>query len=379
MVPVLILAAFLAATPDSGGLPRGQVIASVVCDGDATETYALYLPSGYDSSRTWPVIYGFDPGGRGLNPVERYRAAAEKYGYIVAGSNNSRNGSWAVTQAAVSAMTRDVASRFNIDEKREYVAGMSGGSRVALGIGLSSSTVAGVMASSAGYPDNQRRKELPFPVFETAGTEDFNYLEMRGMDRDLKTPHRLAVFEGGHMWLSSELAVGAVEWMEIQAMKSGRKPSDKAEIDAIYASRVARVAPDRSDAETLAALKGLVDDFTGLEDVSQFAVRAKALASDKRVRKELESESDRENTERATTQVILGEAALLTDPERREGALKQLRQRWAALSEAAKGPTDTQERRMARRVLSGLSMDVTTRDPEYLAIIGEYRMARPGR
>jgi hypothetical protein len=199
------------------------------------------------------------------------------------------------------------------------------------------------------------------------------------MDRDLKTPHHLAIFEGGHIWLSSELATEAVEWMEIQAMKSGRKSSDKAEVDAIYAARVAKIPAERNDADTLAALKSLVDDFTSLKDVSVYAARAKLLASDKRVKKELEAESDREDTERATTQVILGEASLLTDAQRREGALKQLRERWAALSTAAKGPADTEDRRMARRVLSGLSMDVTTRDPEYLAIIAEYRMARPGR
>src|SRR5689334_10366994 len=119
-------------------LPHGQVIPDVRCVDDAAQGYALYVPSTYTADREWPVIFAFDPGGRGLNPVERYQAAAEKYGYIVAGSNNSRNGSWAVSTAAVSAMTHDVAARFNISAKREYATGMSGGARVALGVALSS-------------------------------------------------------------------------------------------------------------------------------------------------------------------------------------------------------------------------------------------------
>jgi len=41
---------------------------------------------------------------------------------------------------------------------------------------------------------------------------------MRLLDRTLTTPHRVAIFEGGHTWLSSDLAVKALEWMEIQAM-----------------------------------------------------------------------------------------------------------------------------------------------------------------
>lgn len=250
---------------------------------------------------------------------------------------------------------------------------MSGGSRVALAVGLSAPDIAGVMASSAGYPDNKPRKELTFPVFGTAGTEDFNYLEMRQMDRDLKTPHHLAIFEGGHMWLSAELATEAVEWMEIQAMKTGRKPLDRAEVDSIFAARVAK------DEDSYAAVKAIAEDFAGLEDVAAYITRAAALAADKRVRDGMKQDRERENTEMRTSQVILGEEARLADSSQRNDALKQLRQRWKSLAETANGPTDTPERRMARRVLSGMSMSVTTKDPEYLAIIREYRMARPGR
>lgn len=376
MVLAVFLAALMAGPAEPDALPRGQVVADVRCAGDATQGYALYLPSGYTPDRERPVIFAFDPGGRGLNPVERYQAAAEKYGYIVAGSNNSRNGYWDVTKAAVAAMTRDVATRFAVAQNREYVAGMSGGARVALGVGMSSPGIAGVFASSAGYPDSKLRTELPFPVFETAGTEDFNNLEMREMDRELKTPHRLAIFDGGHVWLSSELAVEAVEWMEIQAMKSGRKPRDQAEVDAIYAARIAKAPVDRSD---YAAVTAIVEDFTGLEDVTRFSARAAELKADKGVRDELKKELDLENKERLTNQVILGEGAMLSDSASRAGALKQLRQRWKTLSETAKGDADTPDRRMARRVLSGLSMSVTTEDVEYLEIIREYRMARPGR
>jgi len=372
-------AAMLAQTgpAQTADLPRGRVIDRVQCADDPSQSYALYVPSAYTADREWPVIFAFDPGGRGLNPVEHYQAAAEKYGYIVAGSNNSRNGDWKVSMAAVSAITRDVSARFNVSAKREYVAGMSGGARVAMGIALSSPQVAGVFASSAGYPDGHSRSELSFPVFETAGTEDFNRLEMREMDRALKSPHRLAIFEGGHVWLPSAVAMQAVEWMEIQAMKSGRKPKDQAEIDAIFASRVAAADTSREDAASLAAASGIAEDFAGLEDVSRFAVRAAQLHTSRAVRDELKQEADLDIQEEQWGQVVRGEETLLGDPAQRETALKQLRGRWKKLSEMANLTDDTAERRMARRVLGGLSMGVTVQDPDYLAIIREYRPARP--
>ena len=374
MAAAMLAQTGLAQTAD---LPRGRVIDRVQCADDPSQSYALYVPSAYTADREWPVIFAFDPGGRGLNPVEHYQAAAEKYGYIVAGSNNSRNGDWKVSMAAVSAITRDVSARFNVSAKREYVAGMSGGARVAMGIALSSPQVAGVFASSAGYPDGHSRSELSFPVFETAGTEDFNRLEMREMDRALKSPHRLAIFEGGYVWLPSAVAMQAVEWMEIQAMKSGRKPKDQAEIDAIFASRVAAADTSREDAASLAAASGIAEDFAGLEDVSPFAARAAQLHTSRAVRDELKQEADLDIQEEQWGQVVRGEETLLGDPAQRETALKQLRGRWKKLSEMANLTDDTAERRMARRVLGGLSMGVTVQDPDYLAIIREYRPARP--
>src|SRR5919202_1116555 len=51
-------------------LPRGVVLDAVACRGDATQTYALYLPSAYTPEKGWPIIYAFDPGARGKLPVE---------------------------------------------------------------------------------------------------------------------------------------------------------------------------------------------------------------------------------------------------------------------------------------------------------------------
>ena len=167
----------------------------------------------------------------------------------------------------LAALTNDVAARLAVNPKRVYLAGMSGGARTALGVALASKEIAGVIASSAGYPDSNIRKTLSFPLFATAGTDDFNHLEMRKLDRALTTPHRLVIFNGGHVWLSSELAMQAIEWMELHAMKAGLKPRDEAEIDRLLASRMAAVGTG-SDKETFRALQAIADDFDGLRDVS---------------------------------------------------------------------------------------------------------------
>jgi poly(3-hydroxybutyrate) depolymerase len=187
----------VAGTASAQDLPRGELIDDIQCQQDGSQHYALYLPSHFDPSRPWPVILVFDAGGRGREGVERYRAAAEKYGYLVAGSNNSRNGPWNVGLDAAAAMRADVTRRFPVDRKRIYTAGMSGGARVAILVAQRSREIAGVLASSAGYSTAFHKSER-FPIFGSAGTEDFNYREMRMVDRLMTSPHRVEVFEGGH-------------------------------------------------------------------------------------------------------------------------------------------------------------------------------------
>jgi dienelactone hydrolase len=376
MLHLILLLALSSAPGDS--LPAGQILDDVKCAADASQSYALYLPSNYTADREWPVILGFDPGGRGRNAVERYQAAAEQYGYIIAASNNSRNGSPETGKAAAS-MANDVFSRFHINAKRIYTAGMSGGARVAFAVALSSLKVAGVFASSAGYPDGKSRGTLPFPVFATAGTEDFNHLEMRQLDHELTSPHYLAIFQGPHVWLSSELALTGVEWMELQAMKTGLRSRDEMEIDRIFARRMAAAGADKGDKDTFLALQAIATDFKGLRDVSAQSVRAAELGRSKNVRDALKKDVEEDDREKQMLRSIWSNEARLTSAGEHEDALSQLRQQWKKLSEQAKKPDESVDRRLARRVLSGLSAAGNTTDSDYLKIIREYRMGRGAR
>jgi len=364
----VLLAVLAAQLGGAQELPKSRIVPEVKCLADATESYALYLPSNYSPDRLWPVIFAFDPAARGSVPVERYQAAAERYGYLVLGSNRSRNGPWAVSMRAAQAMIVDAGERFRIDERRVYTAGMSGGARVALGVALGSKGIAGVIASSAGFPDSRPRKTVDFAVFGTAGTEDFNLAEMRHMDRALTSPHHLAVFDGGHAWLSSELAMEAVEWMEVQARGS--------RVDEIFAKRKTALE-GMTGVERRRAAQAIVVDFGGVKDVSAYAAQAKELERDKRVRDALKRERDDDALEERDTRQILGLEAQLGNVDQRGQALVGLRSEWKRLSAVANGGADTAERRRARRVLRGLSMGARERsaDAEYLKILSEYRLA----
>ncbi len=146
---IAIVLAGVAAGANAQDIPRGTIIDEVKCATDPAQTYALYVPSGYSTERKWNLLIGLHPAARGRQMVETYAAAAERYGYIVAGSNVSRNGPWSESVTALQAMLTDLGGRFSLDPRRVYVTGLSGGARVALQVALAGNNVAGVIASSA--------------------------------------------------------------------------------------------------------------------------------------------------------------------------------------------------------------------------------------
>src|SRR6185369_9862596 len=145
------------------------------------ESYALYLPTGYTAARSWPILYAFDPLARGVVPVRLYKDIAEKYGFIIAGSNNSRNFSGQESSKSASAIWDDTHLRLALDERRTYTTGFSGGARMAglIALRCSQCRIAGVIVHGAGYPLGQKPSQKTSPLYFLAvGDEDFNWSEV---------------------------------------------------------------------------------------------------------------------------------------------------------------------------------------------------------
>ncbi len=286
--------------------------------------------------------------------MKRYQEAAEKFGYIVAGSNNSRNGPAEPEHAAAQAVEADVRARFSIDPKRIYLAGQSGGARLALDLAIEAKgRFAGVIASSAGLPPSMGVDvELPFVVFGTAGTEDFNYLELTRLDRNVATPHRVRIFRGGHTWLPSELAMEALEWMEVQAMRTGTRPRDGAMIDRMFAARTKELADAPGKAQAYYVNLWIATEFEGLKDVSAYAKAEERMASDASVvdsvRRQVMADLA-ENQMEVRTRSLMDQ---LVSPPERTDSLDELRKMLTRISTEARAPEDSEMRQRARRILN---------------------------
>src|SRR5258706_4652404 len=98
-------------------LQTGMIVPRVTAAKQPEQSYSLYLPSQYAPEKRWPIIYAFDPGARGSVPVELMKEAAERYGYILVGSNNSRNGSLKMEAEAAASIAKDTPARVSLHDR----------------------------------------------------------------------------------------------------------------------------------------------------------------------------------------------------------------------------------------------------------------------
>jgi hypothetical protein len=257
----------------------GQVIDKVTCKADTNQSYALYLPENYDSKKRYPVIYAFDPHKTGKLPVANYKDLAEKYGYIIIGSNNSQNGlEWQQSQSIATAMFNDSRNRIAINTDRIYLAGFSGGARIANALCMLNGSFKGVICCGAASPAvNVPDPRDNYTFFGIAGNEDFNYSEMKKYDlldlagRRLK--HTLITFDGKHEWPPAAAMEQAFLWLELNNMRTN--PAEKN--DSLIAKNLAdesaqlnTLLKEHKDYEAYELCRRVINYYESLGDLKLF-------------------------------------------------------------------------------------------------------------
>jgi len=267
----LVNSAHLCASPQV--FPRDTITDTVRCQSDAGQSYSLYLPQHYDKSKEWPVILILDPSARGKTGVSVFLEAGKKYGFILAGSNNVRNGPMEESFTAASVLLPDLISRFNIDPKRIYVAGFSGASRFAMALAVKDRRISGVIGCGAGLPgDNYYNPSASsgFLYYGLVGNRDMNYLEMCDLpslfNNHTGVIYYIRTFSGLHEWPDPELLTDAVEWLILQSMNRKVIPTDQTFISRIEEKTQGLISSTQSGGDIVDATKYMrfaARDFAG--------------------------------------------------------------------------------------------------------------------
>ena len=266
--------------------PAREVTENVVSLSDPSQSYAVYLPSAYGPHRVWPVLFAMDPRGRAMIPLDLFRAAAERHGYIIVSSYNTASDTDEDPNTpAMRAMLADTPQLFHADGQRIYLAGFSGTARIgwyfATWLG---DRAAGLIGFGGGLPPRFTLPDpVPFVFFGSAGRTDFNYEEMLALDSELDergAVHRFVSFDDVHNWGDAETCALALDWMELQAMKSGRRETDPDLVEELYRERMRGALALEEVGDLYGAFRqygAIAEDFAGLRDAEEVTEMAAAL------------------------------------------------------------------------------------------------------
>ncbi|OFX69454.1 MAG: hypothetical protein A2X12_11645 [Bacteroidetes bacterium GWE2_29_8] len=318
--------------------------------------YSLYLPSSYDETKKHPIIIFFDAHAKGYNGVDLMKDYAEKYGYILVGSNNSKNGLTEEEYNYISTnLFNEIFNRFSINNNRVYLAGFSGGARVASSIATQRGGINGVIGFSASPGNNINNfvmKNVWFYGF--CGDYDMNYNEMIQIESLLqktKIKHTLTVFNGKHELPSKSKVEDLFVWLEADAMANNLKEKDTTKINywlKSYQDSATLKVNTNDLIEALVIYNKIIMYFDNLTDVYKYKQLQLELLGNKKLQKYIEKEN------------VIKEKETILQTTYQEEFLKRSLDWWitemARYDEETLGIKDDKEVAMRMRVKSYLSL-----------------------
>ncbi len=224
---------------------KGGVTDSLPISAVPGETYALYIPRDYTPEKEWPVIFVFDPQGRGSTTANLFRWAAEDQQYIIASSNIKLKEKPidTIIETATS-MMNEIMQTFPVDLDLVYTAGMGEGAQVGSALPLIYRKMAGVMAVGNSFvnPDYLDRSN-PYMFIGIAGNKDYMVYEMEDYLRfydDLDFPTDVYYFDGKEdEWPDGPVISNAITGFTLEAIKKGKRPKNDAFIQKLFDNELA--------------------------------------------------------------------------------------------------------------------------------------------
>ena len=121
-----------------GGWPLDVIKKQIDVDYDlSNESFAAYIPADYDATKPFSLMVWINAGAKGDIPAA-WKTASDQHHLIWIGANNGGNPRAMLIRMGLALdAVSNMKSRYKIDEDRIYIAGTSGGGKVAtiLGVG----------------------------------------------------------------------------------------------------------------------------------------------------------------------------------------------------------------------------------------------------
>ncbi|MBU2996895.1 alpha/beta hydrolase [Cellulophaga baltica] len=269
-------------------LKKGVIIDSIIINDTIQESYALFLPSNFDTTKKWPIVFAFDVNGQGSMSLKKLRQGAEKNGYILAATNNVFD-SISLTKniLVTSRMMNNVFSILPIHQKRIYVAGFDYGARYASILPIVIKNLNGVISFEEPISNSDvLNPNKPFHYIGVSSIENFNLQEMQLTEKSLnklRFSNQLYVYDKQSLNVFN-IIDKAFESFTLSAMAKGVIAKDSIFINETYNTNLSQINKLVEKKKLLAAfdLMMIVEEiYRPLKEVEDLKSKYKTLKKEK--------------------------------------------------------------------------------------------------
>jgi tetratricopeptide (TPR) repeat protein len=229
--------------------------------------------------------------------------------------------------------------------------------------------VAGIVACGAGLAQGIEPASIrPAYYLGIVGALDFNYLEMRELDRVLRekdVAHRLILTDERHGWPPAEVCARALGWLELVAMAADLRPRDEAVIASVLEAEeeAGSALEGKGDLDWAAvAYEGVAPIARSLRPSSAVAARLEALRGHAELSRQQKKEEDRARVEKETLSRFGRALARLRDTPTSEVDLGRTLDELglARLAGTGKASPPSKDGQLAARLLAALASQSRT-------------------
>ncbi len=208
--------------------------------------FSVYLPKTFDTSKSWPLLLGFDSSGKTGGITRLYKAAAEEYGYIVVIADVLEHQKPKEKVEYMLTFMDYVHSLFSIQKRRVYVTAFGDDAKiVSLLPALYSDEIAGVIAIGDSYYYNSSvRIKKSFSYLGVVNTSNYRYRDFFNNKAYLKSkaiPADVFVYNDTSKLPNQRIINKALSTFTLQAMLKGRIPKDSIRVQRLFKKDLAEV------------------------------------------------------------------------------------------------------------------------------------------
>ncbi|CAN5623762.1 hypothetical protein BH11BAC1_BH11BAC1_13250 [soil metagenome] len=275
---------------EKDSFPVSKIIPLVASKNNSGLSYALYLPHQYAPDIALPVLIFTDPHGDGVFPIGRYISLAEKFGVILIGSNDSKNGiPFTQSTPVLQALSAEATKRFHADKSQISLAGFSGGAKAALVAASEIPSLLSIIYCGAGLPGISTM--LP-PALGITGLKDMNYTEVIQTDHQLdnmKLQHALIEWSGKHEWSDVATFQYAFYWIRFRAMEKKIIPVDKSIIQDFISLNSKKFS---NPLQEEMRLRKMTSFLIGVTDITRYSSSLETLRKEKKFQASIEKQNN---------------------------------------------------------------------------------------